>query len=641
MKKGVVFLFVVLLANFAYAENVENYNDISGLNIELALASDLELIPRAAEYEFGYLRAELKYYPAENFMQKLVSKNPFSEPKATVIDQDDYFSYTWRDLRNGKINYGYRAEVKTENKIIPITKRVGFPLRSLEKDAFEYTRPTEFIDINEDIEEKAREIAGSDDDLYRVAFKIAEWIKNNVEYSLTTLTAEAVYPSSWVLENKKGVCDELTNLFISMLRSLGVPARFISGTVYSNTDYKFGNHGWAEVYFPGYGWVPFDVTFGQFGWIDPSHVKLKEDYDSGTSAADYRWAVSGLDVEIGKIEINANVKQASGKISSPLVIEIMPLRDKVGFGSYVPAEVKVKNTEDYYVPAQLFVSKAPGLIGSNYKEILVEPNSEKSVYWILEIPADLQKEFVYTAKIGVNDHFGGYGENSIVYSSNFDGFSRGEAEEFIQRNAERDTKESFSGLKIVCDTDKDYYDEGESAKIICTVVNEKETVSLDVCLLDKCGKLNVQGRGSGSIEFIVEEAYDGRLTVVAEDDSKVVYGNVDMKVLKTPRVKIAGYSPKKANYKEDVNINIVIETNVQLNNVTITAGRNAVFIDKLDGREDFDFKMNSKKLLDGLNVEVVYHDEVGKKHEFEEKLPFGVENLGFWAKVRLFFIRLF
>ena len=60
-----------------------------------------------------------------------------------------------------------------------------------------------------------------------------------------------------------------------MLRSIGIPARFVTGTASSGTIAEgWGNHGWAEVYFPEKGWIPWDVTFGQYGWVDSSHLKL-------------------------------------------------------------------------------------------------------------------------------------------------------------------------------------------------------------------------------------------------------------------------------------------------------------------------------------------------------------------------------
>jgi transglutaminase-like putative cysteine protease len=92
-----------------------------------------------------------------------------------------------------------------------------------------YTSPSEKIDINDDIKKQAEKLAAGEDDLYVVVFKLADWVNSNIAYNLSSATSEATLPSSWVLANKYGVCDELSNLFISMCRSLGIPARFVSG----------------------------------------------------------------------------------------------------------------------------------------------------------------------------------------------------------------------------------------------------------------------------------------------------------------------------------------------------------------------------------------------------------------------------
>ena len=64
-----------------------------------------------------------------------------------------------------------------------------------------------------------------------------------------------------------------------MLRAVGVPAKFVSGVAYTDSPLfteRWGGHGWAEVYFPEIGWVAFDPTFGEFGWIDVGHIKNEE-----------------------------------------------------------------------------------------------------------------------------------------------------------------------------------------------------------------------------------------------------------------------------------------------------------------------------------------------------------------------------
>jgi len=165
-----------------------------------------------------------------------------------------------------------------------VTDKVKFPIKELLDELEIYTRPSATVDSdNKEIIRLASVLAEGEDDLYQVAFKLAEWTKNNVKYDLSTLTASVSQKASWVLRNREGVCDELTNLFIAMARSLGIPAKFVSGIAYTNSplfEEEWGPHGWAEIYFPGYGWIPFDVTYGEFGFIDPGHIKSKEALDA-------------------------------------------------------------------------------------------------------------------------------------------------------------------------------------------------------------------------------------------------------------------------------------------------------------------------------------------------------------------------
>ncbi len=73
--------------------------------------------------------------------------------------------------------------------------------------------------------------------------------------------------------DQRGVCEQYVSALVVMLRELGVPARLVAG--YGSGDYNSitgyyevranDAHAWAEVYFPGHGWLPFDPTPGWEG----------------------------------------------------------------------------------------------------------------------------------------------------------------------------------------------------------------------------------------------------------------------------------------------------------------------------------------------------------------------------------------
>ncbi|MFZ5652844.1 MAG: transglutaminase family protein [Pseudomonadota bacterium] len=74
-------------------------------------------------------------------------------------------------------------------------------------------------------------------------------------------------PLDEVLENRRGVCQDFAHLAIGCLRSLGFPARYVSGYVETapvpGQQRLVGadaSHAWFSVYVPGEGWVDFDPT---------------------------------------------------------------------------------------------------------------------------------------------------------------------------------------------------------------------------------------------------------------------------------------------------------------------------------------------------------------------------------------------
>lgn len=78
-----------------------------------------------------------------------------------------------------------------------------------------------------------------------------------------------------------GSCTEYTWLFIALCRLNGIPARYVGSTLYRGDGYHKDEifHRWAEVYVPGYDWIPVDVTLDDllrshtyFGAHDKDHL---------------------------------------------------------------------------------------------------------------------------------------------------------------------------------------------------------------------------------------------------------------------------------------------------------------------------------------------------------------------------------
>ena len=120
---------------------------------------------------------------------------------------------------------------------------------------------------------KARRVAGSASSPYGAALALESWLRTTGGFSYTNQPpASGPRPLlDFVVRTKRGYCQHFAGAMALMLRYLGIPSRvaegFVSGTydfetkTWTVTDHDA--HAWVEVWFAGYGWLPFDPTPGR------------------------------------------------------------------------------------------------------------------------------------------------------------------------------------------------------------------------------------------------------------------------------------------------------------------------------------------------------------------------------------------
>jgi transglutaminase-like putative cysteine protease len=78
-----------------------------------------------------------------------------------------------------------------------------------------------------------------------------------------------------ILEIRKGVCQDFAHVLLQLLRTVGIPSRYVSGYVCPNESGLRGEgatHAWVEIYTPTQGWLGLDPTNNI--WTMDNHVKL-------------------------------------------------------------------------------------------------------------------------------------------------------------------------------------------------------------------------------------------------------------------------------------------------------------------------------------------------------------------------------
>ena len=161
----------------------------------------------------------------------------------------------------GTISVGWTARVLTRQVVHSIDAGSLRPLATCPEDIRKtYLRPGEVYSMDDPaVRKAATEAARGARNPLDLAFRINEYVRRKLRY---------VNDGRWdtaatVLRNGTGSCSEYGFLFIALCRLNGLPARFVGATALREDGERYVDrihHRWSEVYLPGHGWYPVDVS---------------------------------------------------------------------------------------------------------------------------------------------------------------------------------------------------------------------------------------------------------------------------------------------------------------------------------------------------------------------------------------------
>jgi transglutaminase-like putative cysteine protease len=143
----------------------------------------------------------------------------------------------------------------------------------------EYVTVTERTDPGDELLELAREARGPRTPR-DTAYRVVEVVRQRMTYQTGATHVHSGAQQAW--SEGRGVCQDFAHVTIGALRSLGVPARYVSGYLAPKREAEVGetstgeSHAWVE-FWDG-GWVPFDPTNGVFVGLDHVVVVRGRDY---------------------------------------------------------------------------------------------------------------------------------------------------------------------------------------------------------------------------------------------------------------------------------------------------------------------------------------------------------------------------
>ncbi|RCX19990.1 transglutaminase superfamily protein [Anaerobacterium chartisolvens] len=137
---------------------------------------------------------------------------------------------------------------------------------------------------------------------------IEEYLSSNYIYTLSPkpMPRDRDFVDSFLFESQEGYCTYYATAMAVLVRSLGIPARYVEGFILppqadENSVYRVTNeqaHAWVEVYFDGFGWLPFEPTapFRSAFYSDTgSNAVYSGDMTSDPSYEDYMKRIMGYD----------------------------------------------------------------------------------------------------------------------------------------------------------------------------------------------------------------------------------------------------------------------------------------------------------------------------------------------------------
>ncbi|MDR2123093.1 MAG: transglutaminase family protein [Flavobacteriaceae bacterium] len=105
------------------------------------------------------------------------------------------------------------------------------------------------------------------------AKQFMELIYNNFKYHKGITSVESTLDEVWRL--RAGVCQDFAHVLLAVLRSINIPARYVSGYICPDKNEMRGEgatHAWVEAYIPFYGWLGLDPTNNCI--VSDMHVRL-------------------------------------------------------------------------------------------------------------------------------------------------------------------------------------------------------------------------------------------------------------------------------------------------------------------------------------------------------------------------------
>lgn len=232
---------------------------------------------------------EARLCPTSDNMQTLKSFELRLNPDGVIRDYPDFYANCVHYFDIQKIHQALDVEAISRVNTHPDDR--GPPPMELSPEAlndnsiresqFEFLEDSAFVTKGANVWREALDALPEGlTNVWPDALRLGQHVYRQFTYTPSATTVNT-HPEE-VLSLRKGVCQDFAHVFLGMCRSVGLPARYVSGYFYNPKrppNEAEASHAWAEVFLPGYGWKGFDPTHNRVP--DTRYVKLAVGRDYG------------------------------------------------------------------------------------------------------------------------------------------------------------------------------------------------------------------------------------------------------------------------------------------------------------------------------------------------------------------------
>jgi len=227
---------------------------------------------------------ETRLTPPTRPTQQILSHRIEFLPAAQASDYTDYFgnltSFYSMTLRHPRLKVVNNLTVRTATHrlpaggLAPSVAEARQILGSSGPRIFDYLQPTATVPLGGLSSNWAREFIRPNLPLGDCLERLNSAIFSEFKYHSGSTEVDTPLDKIW--ERREGVCQDFAHVMLSVLRTAGIPCRYVCG--YIETEPAAGGpligavatHAWVEVLVPGMEWVALDPTNNK--WQGEQHI---------------------------------------------------------------------------------------------------------------------------------------------------------------------------------------------------------------------------------------------------------------------------------------------------------------------------------------------------------------------------------